>query len=158
VRCYINDNTEWDDLIEFAQLCYNTSVHAGTEFTPYELVFGFEAREPSVEPTEKDGSYGEYYKRLMVRLKFIQEKAHDNLVAAKHRSKRYYDRKINPNELKIGNKVFKVKFDSNKKLHPKEEGPFEVLDVDPANKNAWIKYKRGKPKKIHLDYLRLAII
>ena len=157
VRHYIDEKTEWDDLIEFASLCYNTSIHESTQFSPYELVFGFEAREPSVEPSKKDETYGDYYKKLIIKLKNIQQKAHQNLIATKHRTKRYYDRKINPNELKIGNRVYKLIFGSKKKLHPFEEGPFEVIDVDPINKNAIIKYKKGKLKKVHLDYLRLAI-
>ena len=158
IRQYVDEKTEWDDLIEFASLCYNTSIHESTQFFPYELVFGFEAREPSVETTIKDETYGDYYKNLMLKLKSIQGKAHENLVATKLRTKRYYDRKINPNELKIGNKVYKLIFSSRKKLHPFEEGPFEVIDVDPVNKNALIKYKKGKTKKVHLDYLRLAMI
>lgn len=157
LRHYIDDKHEWDDFIEFAQLCYNTSVHESTNFTPYELLFGFEAREPSVEPTAKDDTYGEYYKSLIKKLKNIQSRAHQNLLATKHKTKLYYDRKINPNELKIGDKVYKLIFAARKKLHPYEEGPFEVLDVDVAHKNAIIKYKKNKPKKVHLDYLRLAI-
>lgn len=156
LRHYIDDKTEWDNMIEFASLCYNTSIHESTKFSPYELVFGFEAREPSVEPTIKDDSYGDYFKKLLINLKNIQEKAHDNLVATKHRTKLYYDKKINPNELKIGNKVFKLIFGNKKKLHPYEEGPFIVVDIDYVNKNAWIKHKKGKLKKVHLDFLRLS--
>lgn len=156
LRQYVDGNNEWDEYVEFAALCYNTSVHESTLFTPYELVFGFEAREPSVEPTDRDENYGDYYKRLIIKLNSVRQKAHDNLVKTKHRTKNYYDKRINPNELKIGNKVYLLVLASRKKLEPYYEGPFVVLDVDYVHKNVVIKYKKGKPKKVHLDYLRLA--
>ena len=93
-----------------------------------------------------------------MKLSSIQEKAHDNLVNAKKRTKLYYDRKIRPNELKIGDKVYRLKSDARKKLHPYEEGPFEIIDIFEDKKNAIIKYKKGKERKVHLDELRLAYI
>lgn len=137
--------------------CYNTNIHEATNFTPYELVLGHEAREPSVKLTDKDETYGDYFKSTLIKLNDIQNKARENLITSKQRSKDYYDRKINPNELRIGDKVYMQRLDSKKKLEPYCEGPFEILDVDSTNKNAWIKYKKGKSKKVHLDYLRLSL-
>lgn len=157
LRQYIDKNNEWDDYIEFASLCYNTSVHESTGFTPYELVFGFEAREPSVKPTVKDITYGDYYEKLIKRLKSIQEKARENLIKTKERTKFYYDRNLNPNELKIGDEAYRARPDSRKKLQPYDEGPFEIVDVDPAHKNADVKLKKGKIRPVHLDSLRKAL-
>ena len=56
-------NSEWDDWLELAMFCYNTSVHEGTKCTPYELVVGKLAREPSSEPLsqqEKLQTYDDY--------------------------------------------------------------------------------------------------
>ena len=36
------DKTNWDDLLPFLMLAYNTSVHASTGHTPFRLVFGEE--------------------------------------------------------------------------------------------------------------------
>lgn len=156
LRHYIDGNNEWDDFVEFAALCYNTSVHESTLFSPYEILFGFEAREPSVEPSERDYTYGDYYKTLIKTLDDVRNKAYENLVKTKHRTKVYYDRKINLNELKIGDKVYIRVLTSRKKLEPYYEGPYETLDIDYVRKNIIIKYKKGKPKTVHLDYARLA--
>lgn len=156
LRQYIDGNSEWDEFVEFAALCYNSSVHESTLFSPFEILFGFEAREPSVEPTERDHTYGDYYKNLIKVLDSVRNKAYENLIKTKHRTKKYYDRKVNPSELKIGDKVFVKVLTSRKKLEPYFEGPFEVLDVDYNTKNIIIKYKRGKDKKVHLDYVRRA--
>ena len=44
---------EWDELLEFAQFHYNTSVHTSHKFTPYEIVLASPARIPSSEPIKK---------------------------------------------------------------------------------------------------------
>ena len=44
---------ESDELLEFAQFHYNTSVHTSHKFTPYEIVFASPARTPSSEPVKK---------------------------------------------------------------------------------------------------------
>jgi hypothetical protein len=46
LRCYINDeHSNWDKLLAPICFAYNTSVHASTKHTPFELVFG---RKPKI--------------------------------------------------------------------------------------------------------------
>ena len=54
-------NSEWDNWLELAMFWYNTSVHEGTKCTPYELVFGKLALEPSSEPLSKQEKLQTYY-------------------------------------------------------------------------------------------------
>ena len=69
---------------------YNTSVHEATNFTPYELVFGWIARIPSSFPQgEELETYGSYLRDLIVRLSEIQKIVARNLVEAKQRSKKF---------------------------------------------------------------------
>ena len=42
-----NDDKEWDEILNFICLGYNTAVHEGTGFTPFELTFGRKANLPS---------------------------------------------------------------------------------------------------------------
>ena len=40
------EHDNWDDLLPFMMLAYNTTVHTTTGFTPYRLVFGDECNLP----------------------------------------------------------------------------------------------------------------
>ena len=111
---------------------YNTSVHEGTKCTPYELVFGKLAREPSSEPLsqqEKLQSYDDYSINFVTQLQEMRTQARENLISAKEKLKIYYDKKINPLEVKIGDIVFLLKGEKTKKLVNSYTGPYEILEV-----------------------------
>ena len=105
LKQFIEKNTEFDDWIELALFSYNTSVHEGTKCTPYELVLGKLARLPSnITPPEHEQleTYDMYMTKLITKLHQMHSIARDNLIAAKEKSKVYYDKKINPQNFKIG--------------------------------------------------------
>lgn len=154
LRQYSSEYDDWDDYIEMAALNHNTNYHESTGFTPFELVFGRQAREPSVKPLESDITYGEYFAKLIRRLYLLREKAPDNLVCSKERNKKYFDKKAHPSEINIGDKVFLTIDKTKQKLDPIFEGPFKVIDVNKKTKNVTIIYKR-KRYVVHLDRLRL---
>ena len=75
---------------------YNTNVYEGTKCTPYELVFGKLAHEPSSEPLsqqEKLKTYDDYLINFVTQLHEMSTQARKNLVSAKEKSKIYYDEK-----------------------------------------------------------------
>ena len=83
---------------------YKTSVHEGTKFKPYELVFGNLASLQSGDPLpehEKVETYDFYMIKLIIKLHEMREIARQNLITAKEKSKEYYDRKINPQNFKF---------------------------------------------------------
>lgn len=119
------------------------------------MVFG--ARKTCVTPSEKNASYCDYFKTSIKKLHLISEKARDNFIRSNERNKIHFDKKANPSEIKIGNKVLLRIDRSRKKLEPFYEGPFEVIDANLKSKNVTMKYK-GKRYVFHLDQLGLAII
>jgi len=85
---------------------YNTSVHEGTKYIPYELVFGKAARvlTSSTLPDDKGNeSYSKYATTLFKQIFDTQASAYENFEHAKIRSKQYYERKAN---LQIFNKDY----------------------------------------------------
>ncbi|KMQ84107.1 enzymatic polyprotein endonuclease reverse [Lasius niger] len=100
MKQYANEQKQWDRWVSLAMFNYNTSVHEATKHMPYELVFGKIARVPSNEPLapeDKLANYNEYLINLVTQLHTIQGNARKNVVEAKCRSKKYYDKKINSN-------------------------------------------------------------
>ena len=134
---------------------YNTSVHEGTKCTPYGMVFGKLAREPSSEPLsqqEKLQTYADYLINFVTQLHEMRIQARENLISAKEKSKIYYDKKINPLEVKIGDNVFLLKVGKTKKLDNQYTGPHEVLDVL-VKGNLKINVK-GKPTVVHINRIK----
>ena len=82
LKQFVAKNIEWDDGLELAMFSYNTSVHEGTKFTPYELVFGKLAREPSSEPLsqqEKLQNYDDYLISFVTQLHEMRTQPRENL-------------------------------------------------------------------------------
>jgi hypothetical protein len=47
LACFVNDNqSDWDVLLPFLSFAYNTSLHASTLHTPFEMTFGHKAKLP----------------------------------------------------------------------------------------------------------------
>lgn len=155
LKQYANSNEEWDHWIDLAMLSYNTCVHEGTKFTPYELVFGKTARLPSEQPLhelDRLPTYNDYLKNLVENLTETRKLAYKNLMDAKEKSKRYYDIKINPVNFHEGDHVFLLSGPKPNKLGAQYEGPFEILEVF-ENGNVKILYK-NKPKIVHSNRLK----
>lgn len=146
---------EWDDLLELAQFHYNTSVHSAHKFTPYELVFAYPPRLPSSEPLKKSEqlpTFNDYLTNLITNMKDIANLARENLIISKEKSKRYYDRFINPVNFQKGDLVWLIKEPKPGKLEKNQNlGPFEILDVT-ENSNVVIN-KNGKPSLVHANKL-----
>jgi len=72
LKQFVDINHEWNEHLRLAMFFYNTSVHEGTRFTPYELIFGKMARVPSSDPPlerEINETYTDYLASLFNRLR-----------------------------------------------------------------------------------------
>lgn len=126
----MKDFEDWDKLIPFAMFSYNTSTHESTNFTPYEMVFGRQARAPSSFPTEEGlETYTDYVVELVNRLNEIQNLGAKNLIKAKLREKQYYDRDINSVSFQPGDLILVLREPKRHKFESQYVGPFEVIEL-----------------------------
>lgn len=158
LRFYVNEKKEnWKEYLDFYTFSYNSSVHEATGFSPFEIVYGRVPRIPSsFELNENDEiTYTDYVKTLSQTLGSLQRLAHENLIAAKEKSKRNYDRTSKENEFSVGDFVY-IRKQERAKLDDIWVGPYEVLEVLKSN-NLKIRIKRSH-KIIHKDYCKIARI
>lgn len=158
LKQYVDEKaSNWDEWTDLAMFSYNTSVHEGTGFTPFELVYGKLAREPASDPPmdeNLDPTYQDYLMELAVTLQDTQETARHNLNRSKLRSKRYYDRRANPQNFKPGDHVYLLKEPRRGKFADQYTGPHTVLEIL-ENQNAKIDHF-GQPRVVHFNKLKMS--
>ena len=150
--------TTWDNWIDFAMFSYNTTPHTVTQFTPYELVFGRKPNLPSIltSANEPMNTYEDYVSELKLKLTKSFNMAHENILNHKEKNKIQYDKHVRPVSYKVGDKVLLERetflIDKSKKLQPRYEGPYEIIEINPPN--CTIRYKRNKQLKVHFNRIR----
>lgn len=158
IKHYRNNNRDWEELISFATLSHNTSIHEGTGFTPYELVFGYPATLPSeFPPPEKVVTFDDYIVALNNHMKNVQEMAFRKQQKIKERTKRYYDRRTKTPKYQVGQLVFLIKEPKKGKLDSNYTGPFEILEIR-DNHNVKLLMENGKTRIVHVDKVKSAYV
>lgn len=158
LKHYISDERDWDNWLEHAMFSYNTSVHEGTKFTPYELVFGKTARLPSeIKIDDAVETYDDYVNELIDKLTDLRKLAVSNLGSAKNRYKHYYDRKLKTQAYKIGEFIYLLKVKKKNKFDDEYVGPYEIMEVL-DNNNIKILIAPGRIKTVHIDRTKPARI
>ena len=102
------EHDNWDDLLPFMMLAYNTTVHTTTGFTPYRLVFGDECNLPGnlvhrdLRPDPPPGDPGTYASWVQQALYESYDEARAQQQRATQRQKRNYDSKAVARAFPIG--------------------------------------------------------
>ena len=137
-----------------AILNFNICVSESTKHTLYEVVFSKLARIPSsdrLRETDLLPSYKGYIIDLVTRLNGIRTLVSGNLVGSKNRSRKSYDRTINPRNFRIGDYVFLLKAPKPNKFGDHYSGPHKILEI--INKyNIKIQFNKGN-KIVHATNL-----
>ena len=102
------EHDNWDDLLPFMMLAYNTTVHTTTGFTPYRLVFGDECNLPGnlvhreLRPDPPPGDPGTYASWVQQALHESYDEVRAQQQRATHQQKRNYDSKAVARAFPIG--------------------------------------------------------
>ena len=126
---------DWEQHIRKVCMAYNTSVHSTTNYTPFYLMFGRQARLPvdvmfGSPPTDSK-SPSEYAVSLKKQLTSAYETVRRTCKTQHDRQKELYDKKIHGNPFVAGDWVWvlnpKVPKNSTKKLFHPWQGPYKVV-------------------------------
>lgn len=106
IRSYIDKNIEnWDTYSKYFEYCYNTTKHESNnnKFSPFELVFG---KQSILAYDTLNGQIDNYAKEIKYRLQTARKMTKEIIEENKIKSKKYYDSKLNPIEVEIGESVY----------------------------------------------------
>ena len=86
LACYVNDKkNNWAEFLPLLQFAYNSSVHATTKFSPFELTYGRQPRLPLDLLTHSAKldlylSMGSYAEHIQTQLAIAYEKVAENMI------------------------------------------------------------------------------
>jgi hypothetical protein len=139
LRNYVGEDTlNWEDQLKYAQISYNTQIHASTGQCPHFLMFLEDPQLPFSTLTKRttDDSWPQ---TDLNKLHKIYRDVADKLGNSMAQMRQYYDRKTSMKAFRKGDLVLKLRQthgpDENKKLLPIWTGPFVVTNVNRETKN-----------------------
>ena len=155
LKHYITKEKQWDQWLPQAMFSYNTSIHEGTKYTPYELIYGKKARQPSsLIPNDSLATYPDFVDRLVTKLFNIRKMGRHNLTNSKHTQKYYYDRKVSSVNYHKGEQVLVLK-PKRDKFSDEYDGPYTIIEIL-KNNNVKIAVSPRRTKVVHQDRIKRA--
>ena len=126
---------QWDIWLPDVLMALRTVPHSATGFSPFELLFGREARTPlkalretMSQPSKTPVSVLKYLSELTKKMEITQEIVKERDKQAKEQSKVYYDRKAREDSLSVGESVLCMSPTGTEGLTAKWEGPYKVME------------------------------
>lgn len=145
LKAFVSENpNRWPDLLPYAIWAYNNTMHTGTNFSPFELVFGRQMSIPDTITRSNTPSYTyeNFANELKENLKITWKLARENLIKRKQNNKKYYDKIQNTKDLNlnIDDSVLLLKQQRGHKFEQNYEGPYKIIEI--TGKNS-VKLKKG---------------
>jgi hypothetical protein len=160
------DQKDWCTYLELVVFAYRTSIHSSTGHTPFELMYGRQARLPShlllPDVTIIPESQNDYVDTLHERLKTAFTHAAAANTKASHTQKEHYDKAASSTmHLQAGDSVYlqrpSPQAGLTPKLQPKYKGPYNLLVI--LGKDGLIRLpppSKAQAVWVHLDHLKKA--
>lgn len=153
-----HEQDKWSEYLDFAVFAYNNSHNSATGFSPFQLVFGRNAKLPSEILNKKFPvyNYDNYAHELRSKLKECHDLAKENILKMKMNNKKHYDKHRDEKvlDLKINDLVLVLKPKKIFKFENPYEGPYRVEElISPVA----IKIRKGnKTIRVHTDRVKKA--
>ena len=127
--------TDWDQWLPSVLFAYRTAVHESTGFSPYQLLFGRDPKQPidfsipaPLSQTVPAFNHS-YFSALKRSMESIRDQARSNLRHAQSKQKAYHDQSVTADQLAIGDLAFVYNpvMRGSPKFQKHWEGPYLVV-------------------------------
>ena len=153
---------QWDEWLPYTLFAYRDATHAATGFSPFELLFGRQARGPLTLVKEQwtgrsnlSQSVVEYVLDLQEKMAQSAELARETEKQAKQSSKTWYDRRASSRSFKAGAQVLALLPDERHKFQPQWNGPYTVLEkLSDVTYRVETPERKKKWRLFHINMLR----
>lgn len=151
LRSYLTSDTEWEEWLRYFAYCYNITPHSSfnCEYSPFELVYGKKGDMPRyAQGNRVDPIYNldNFAKETKYRLQVMAQTAREMLVKNKENRKISYDRRVNPLDVKVGDKVI-IRDETARKHDSVYRGPYTVISI--KEPNITFKDEHERTKTVH---------
>jgi len=167
ISMYVSSNQkDWDVFIPGALFAYRTSIHPSNGYSPFFMMFGREAREPSqlqelIELSEEEGKSEpiQYAKQLVETLQKAYIDAKQCEDKARSDREEYLLKKRIDHDFKVGDSVYlylkrKVKGKTHKFMYP-WLGPYKIVKfITPVTVILQSKSKKKLRQPVHVSRLK----
>ena len=148
-------SSDWDDFLSAVIFAYNTGIHASTNLSPFQMMFGREPILPFDPPKEKIimTRPHDYWVQLQALLHIYKNMARTNILKHQIYSKHRYDNNRPDPTYAVGDLVFSTNTSPRSKLDKIYSGPHVVLESH--HPNYVIEDTHSKfQQKVHISKLR----
>ncbi|KRZ81489.1 Retrovirus-related Pol polyprotein from transposon [Trichinella sp. T8] len=124
---------QWDEMLSFIMLAYNSSVNESTGVTPAIAMFGRELQLPldiqmgSLQRNDRE-TLPNYIWQTRERIDIVHEQMRRQLKVQQRQQKSLYDRKATQGTFCVNDLVW-LAIRRGEKLHPCLEGPYEIVQT-----------------------------
>jgi len=137
LKHYVNHyHTNWDTMIPFVLFAFRNSVHSSTLETPFYLLHG---RDPNLPldvllktPSKYESDSDDYKTQMLFKMNSAFYLAKSNLIEARARQKRQFDKRACLKKFNVGDKVYVttvvIKPEQSPKFTSKFHGPYRIID------------------------------
>ncbi|CAF1500051.1 unnamed protein product, partial [Rotaria sp. Silwood1] len=121
--------TDWDEVLQFVTFNYNTSIHATTKQTPFEMMHGrqvtlpFDQQKEIISLTQDP----EHSQKIRIYLEKLVNAARNNIIKNQQQYKARYDLHRQDLSLKLNDLVLVKTRNIRNKFDIRYEGPFKII-------------------------------
>ncbi|CAF1329608.1 unnamed protein product [Rotaria sordida] len=154
------ENNNWDEFLSPVVFAYNTSIHATTNYSPFQLQFGRESCLPTDEPSSSFtfNKPNDYYVQLKKNLLIIQQHARDNIIRRQRQYKINYDKQCPDPHYEINGPALIKIHGIKKKLEPKYSITPKII-LRKQHPIDWVKDEKTQVEsRVHVNDIRSILI